>query len=102
MLSAPWSRPSTAVILLKRIVSGKGQWLAIASDLANTYYFLRRLPLLGDQNTRPRAGVEAIDEQGCESGFVEALPARNWDIPQEFTLMNNSLMATPRKSSCTS
>jgi uncharacterized damage-inducible protein DinB len=29
--------------------------------------------------------------------FVETLPAGDWDVPQEFTLMNNSLRATPRK-----
>jgi uncharacterized damage-inducible protein DinB len=24
-------------------------------------------------------------------------PAKDWDVPQEFSLMNNSLRATPRK-----
>jgi uncharacterized damage-inducible protein DinB len=29
--------------------------------------------------------------------FVRTFPAEEWDAPQEFTILNNSLTATPRK-----
>jgi len=29
--------------------------------------------------------------------FVKTFPAQDWDVPQEFNFMNNSLRATPRK-----
>jgi uncharacterized damage-inducible protein DinB len=57
---------------------------------------------LTDAASIPNDKLEALFQFGARSRkelreFVETLPARNWDVPQEFTLMNNSLMATPRK-----
>lgn len=36
-------------------------------------------------------------EQGPYKDFIEAFPAREWDVPEEFKLMNSTLKATPRK-----
>jgi uncharacterized damage-inducible protein DinB len=46
--------------------------------------------------------IEALFEFGRQSRadlirFIEALPARDWDVSLELKLMNNSLKATPKK-----
>ena len=57
---------------------------------------------LTDPASIPNDKVDALFQFGALSRkglaeFVEAFPAGDWDVPQEFTLMNNSLKATPRK-----
>lgn len=46
--------------------------------------------------------LDALFQLGQESrkslkDFIEAFPVQEWDVPQEFKLMNSSLKATPRK-----
>jgi uncharacterized damage-inducible protein DinB len=57
---------------------------------------------LTDTSSVANNNVEALFRFGRQSReglkeFVNAFPAQDWDKPQEFSLMNNSLTATPRK-----
>jgi uncharacterized damage-inducible protein DinB len=57
---------------------------------------------LTDPASIPNDKLEGLFQFGRRSRkelkeFIEAFPAGDWDVPQEFTLMNNSLKATPRK-----
>jgi uncharacterized damage-inducible protein DinB len=57
---------------------------------------------LTDPASIPSASLQSIFDFGNGSRsdlkkFVSAFPEHAWDVPQEFTLMNNSLSATPRK-----
>lgn len=57
---------------------------------------------LTDAASIPNGSVEALFRFGRQSWhdlteFVKMFPAKDWDVPQDFSLMNNSLRATPRK-----
>jgi uncharacterized damage-inducible protein DinB len=57
---------------------------------------------LTDAGSIPNGSVEALFQFGRQSRtdlkeFIKAFPAQDWDVPQDFTLMNNSLRATARK-----
>ena len=57
---------------------------------------------LTDTASIPNSNVEALFQFGRQSRkdlkeFVEIFPAQDWDILQDFSLMNNFLRATPRK-----
>jgi uncharacterized damage-inducible protein DinB len=57
---------------------------------------------LTDAASIPSSSVEALFQFGRQSRkdlkeFVEIFPAQDWDVPQDFSLMNNFLRATPRK-----
>jgi len=57
---------------------------------------------LTDQASIPNDSVEALFQFGRQSRtdfkeFVKSFPAQDWDVPQDFNLMNNFLRATPRK-----
>jgi len=57
---------------------------------------------LTDTSSIPSNGVESLFEFGRQSradlkAFVEAYPSEDWDVAQDFSLMDNSLKATPRK-----
>ena len=57
---------------------------------------------LTDTASIPGGSVETLFAFGRQSRtdlkeFVKGFPAQEWDVPQEFTLMNNSLKATPKK-----
>jgi uncharacterized damage-inducible protein DinB len=57
---------------------------------------------LTDPASIPNDDLEGLFQFGGSSRtelrkFVEGFPAGDWDVPQEFTLMGNSLKATPRK-----
>lgn len=50
----------------------------------------------------PNNNVEALFQFGSQiradlREFVRGFPAQDWDVPRDFTLMNNFLRATPRK-----
>jgi uncharacterized damage-inducible protein DinB len=70
---------------------------------AETRYVERLLNRpLTDTSSVANNNVEALFRFGRQSReglkeFVNAFPAQDWDKPQEFSLMNNSLTATPRK-----
>jgi len=57
---------------------------------------------LSDPASIPSDNVEALFEFSQTSRkqlrkFIETFPAQEWDVPQDFKLLNNSLRATPRK-----
>lgn len=57
---------------------------------------------LTDPASIPNNGIEPLFQFGRQSRtdlihYVNTLPAQEWDVPQTFTLMNNSLTVTPRK-----
>jgi uncharacterized damage-inducible protein DinB len=57
---------------------------------------------LTDAASIPNGSVEALFQFGRQSRtdfkkFVKTFPAQDWDVPQDFNLMNNFLRATPRK-----
>jgi uncharacterized damage-inducible protein DinB len=57
---------------------------------------------LTDTASIPIDNVDALFGFGQQSRndlrrFVEVFPAEQWDLPQDFTLMQSSLRATPRK-----
>jgi uncharacterized damage-inducible protein DinB len=57
---------------------------------------------LTDAASIPSSSVEALFQFGRQSRkdlkeFVEIFPAQDWDVPPDFSLMNNFLRATPRK-----
>jgi uncharacterized damage-inducible protein DinB len=57
---------------------------------------------LTDVSSISTSNIEAVFDFGRQTRsdlkrFVSAFPAQEWDIPLEFTLMNNSLSASPRK-----
>ena len=57
---------------------------------------------LTDTASIPNNSIEALFQFGRQSradlkAFVETYPTQDWDVPQDFSLMNNSLKATPRK-----
>jgi uncharacterized damage-inducible protein DinB len=57
---------------------------------------------LTDPASVPNDDVEALFRFGEQSRqdlkeFVEALPAEQWDVPQDLKLMNSVLTVTPRK-----
>ena len=57
---------------------------------------------LTDPAAIPNSNVEALFQCGRQSRsdlreFVTTFPAQEWEVPQEFTVMNFYLRATPRK-----
>ena len=57
---------------------------------------------LTDTASISNARVEALFEFGRQSRkdlkeFIETFPTQDWDVMQDFSLMNNFLKATPRK-----
>lgn len=77
--------------LVRHIFSAEKRYIDRLSDRAIT-----------ETGSIPNNSVEALFEFGQQSRaalkqFVNALPAQDWDRPQEFTLMNNSLTVTARK-----
>jgi len=57
---------------------------------------------LTDTTSIPNGSVEALFHFGRQSRtdlkeFVKTFPAQDWDVPQDFNLMNNFLRTTPRK-----
>jgi len=57
---------------------------------------------LTDTTSIPNGSVETLFHFGRQSRtdlkeFVKTFPAQDWDVPQDFNLMNNFLRATPRK-----
>ena len=57
---------------------------------------------LTDPASIPTDNVDALFQFSRQSRndlreFIATFPARNWDVPQEFTILNNFLRATPRK-----
>jgi uncharacterized damage-inducible protein DinB len=57
---------------------------------------------LSETASLPADKFEALFQLGEESRrglktFLETYPAQDWDVPQEFRLMNSYLKATPRK-----
>ena len=55
-----------------------------------------------DTGSVPADSLEALFQLGQQSrnslnGLIETFPVQEWDVPQEFKLMNSSLKATPRK-----
>ena len=57
---------------------------------------------LTDTASIPNGEVEALFDFGRQTRadlkeFVRSFPAQDWDVPQEFSFMNNSLRATPKK-----
>jgi uncharacterized damage-inducible protein DinB len=57
---------------------------------------------LTDTASIPNGDVEALFDFGRQTRadlkeFVSNFPAQDWDVPQEFSFMNNSLRATPKK-----
>jgi uncharacterized damage-inducible protein DinB len=57
---------------------------------------------LPDTSAWPSDHAASLFEIGAETRqglkkFVDTFPADQWDVPQEFTLMNSYLKATPRK-----
>ena len=55
-----------------------------------------------DTSSVPADSLDALFELGQQSrkslkGFIETFPVQEWDVPQEFKLMNSSLKATPKK-----
>jgi hypothetical protein len=56
---------------------------------------------LTDTSSIPNNSIEALFQFGRQSradlkAFVKSYPVQDWDIPLDFSLMNNSLNATPR------
>lgn len=57
---------------------------------------------LTDPASIPNDHIEALFQFGGQSRkdlkeFIEAFPAEDWDVPQDFNILNNFLTATPRK-----
>lgn len=57
---------------------------------------------LSDTSTVPIDNLDSLFTLGRESRqtlrhFIATFPAERWDVPQEFSLMNSRLTATPRK-----
>ena len=57
---------------------------------------------LTDPASIPTDNVDALFQFGRQSRsglreFIQAFPAQEWDVPQDFTIMNSFLRATPRK-----
>jgi uncharacterized damage-inducible protein DinB len=57
---------------------------------------------LTDPASIPNDNVEGLFQFGGQSRkdlreFVEVFPAEDWDVPQDFNILNNFLRATPRK-----
>lgn len=57
---------------------------------------------LTDPASIPNDHTEALFQYGRQSRkdlkeFIEAFPAEDWDVPQDFNILNNFLRATPRK-----
>lgn len=57
---------------------------------------------LTDVTSIPNDNIETLFQFGRQSRkdlreFVAAFPDEDWDVPQDFNLMNNFLRATPRK-----
>jgi len=57
---------------------------------------------LTDTASIPNGDVEALFDFGRQTRadlkeFVRSFPAQDWDVVQEFSFMNNSLRATPKK-----
>ncbi len=57
---------------------------------------------LTDTASLPNSNVEALFQFGRQSrtdlkDFIAAFPSNDWNVSQEFNLLNNSLRATPRK-----
>ena len=57
---------------------------------------------LTDQASIPADNVEALFHFGQQSRtslreFIATFPAREWEVPQEFTILNNVVRVTPRK-----
>jgi uncharacterized damage-inducible protein DinB len=57
---------------------------------------------LTDATSIPADNVEALFSFGQESRtglreFIATFPAKNWDVPQEFAILNNLVRVTPRK-----
>ena len=55
-----------------------------------------------DTGSLPADSLDALFQLGQQSrkslkNFIETFPVQEWDVPQEFRLMNSSLKATPRK-----
>jgi len=57
---------------------------------------------LTDPASIPADNVDALFQFGQQSRtglreFIATFPVRDWDVPQDFTILNNFLRATPRK-----
>jgi uncharacterized damage-inducible protein DinB len=57
---------------------------------------------LTDPASIPNDNIERLFQFGGQSRkdlreFVEVFPAGDWDVPQDFNILNNFLRATPRK-----
>lgn len=57
---------------------------------------------LNDAALLPNDSIETLFQFGQQSradllNYVNTLPSQDWDVPQDFNLMNNFLRATPRK-----
>jgi uncharacterized damage-inducible protein DinB len=57
---------------------------------------------LSDTATLPTDDLDRLFDFGRESRqklrhFIDTFPAEQWDVPQEFSLLNSRLTATPRK-----
>ena len=57
---------------------------------------------LTDPTSIPADKVDALFQFGERSrsglrDFIATFPARDWDVPQDFTILNSFLRATPRK-----
>lgn len=57
---------------------------------------------LSDPSTLPTDNLDSLFTFGRESRqrlrhFITTFPAEKWDVPQEFSLMDSRLTATPRK-----
>ena len=55
-----------------------------------------------DTGSVPAESLDALFQLGQQSrkslrDFIETFPAKEWDAPKEFKLMNSTLKATPRK-----
>lgn len=60
---------------------------------------------LTDGGSIPNGNVEALFQFARQSRMdlkelIKAFPTEDWDVPQDFTLMNNFLRATPRNDCC--
>ncbi len=77
--------------LVRHIFSAEKRYVERLSDRSLT-----------DPASIPADNVDALFQFGQQSRsalreFIATFPARAWDVPQEFTILSNSLRATPRK-----